>query len=336
MEIRRTTVALVAAALAVASLGGAATARSRPRPFPDLDRYPRPAFTGAEIVAGLEQFVTDYPLRQALLPNNDAAAEFLAAEAEELGYRTRTIVAPAGTPERDVKIVEALKRGRTRPNEWIVLVAHYDIANVTFTGATVEGAYDNGSGANLLRFFARALADVDTKRSVAIVWPGDEDTTGFVATSVYARMLKERGQKVTAVLGFDMAGIGYPAPYCICIYWTQAGAPDLVPVIEHVNFDYLGFPKGEASPAWPLGTEGTVCNCGPAQGAYGEGQLTGAGFPGIRWHGLATPGDYPWWHTPMDTVRGMEIVAGGRANLEEGMLNTFLSGYYTVLALDSR
>ena len=45
-------------------------------------------------------------------------------------------------------------------------------SNVTFTGATVEGAYDNGSGANLLRFFARALAKVDTRRSIAIVWPG--------------------------------------------------------------------------------------------------------------------------------------------------------------------
>lgn len=326
----------LAAVMVAASLVGSPATAGRPRPFPDLDRYPRPSFTGADIVAGLEQFVTDYPLRQALLPNNDAAAEFLAGEAKELGYRTRTIVTPAGSPERDVKIVEAVKRGRTRPDEWIVLVAHYDIANVTFTGATVEGAYDNGSGANLLRFFARALADVKTNRSIAIVWPGDEDTTGFVATSEYARILRERGQKVAAVLGFDMAGIGYPAPYCICIYWTQAGAPDLVPVIEHVNFGYLGFPKGEASPAWPLGTEGSVCNCGPAIGAYGEGQLTASGFPGIRYHGLATPGDYPWWHTPMDTVRGMEIVAGSRADLEEGMLNTLLSGYYTVLALDGR
>src|SRR5687768_5935613 len=124
MDIRRTFVALVVVVLAVGSLGGAAAARIKPRPFPDLDRYPRPGITGAEIVAGLEQFVADYPLRQALLPNNDAAAEFLAAEAEGLGYRTRTIVASAGTPERDVKIVEALKRGHTRPDEWIVLVAH--------------------------------------------------------------------------------------------------------------------------------------------------------------------------------------------------------------------
>ena len=325
--------ALAVVSLLAASLSGA-PAGAGPRPAPDLDRYPRPGFTGADIVAGLEQFVTDYPLRQALLPNNDAAAAFLADEAEALGYRTKILEVSAGTPARDVKIVEASKRGRTRPGEWIVLLAHYDIANVTFTGATVEGAYDNGSGANLLRFFARALAGVKTKRSIAIVWPGDEDTTGFVATSEYARILEERGQRVTAVLGFDMAGIGYPAPYCICIYWSRSGAEAVVPAIEHANFDYLGFPRGQASPAWPLGTEGSVCNCGPAQGGYGEGQLTAAGYPGIRWHGMATPGDYPWWHTPMDTVRGMEIVAGGRANLEEGMLNTFLSGYYTILALD--
>ena len=320
----------------VAALAASGAAGARPSLRVDLDRYPRPDFTGADIVAGLEQFVADYPLRQALLPNNDAAAEFLADEASELGYRTKILDLRGGTPERDVKIVEASKRGRTRPDEWIVLVAHYDIANVTFTGATVEGAYDNGSGANLLRFFARALATVKNRRSIVIVWPGDEDTTGFAATNAYAKALKERGQKVTAVLGFDMAGIGYPAPYCICIYWSQAGAEVNVPVIDHVHFDYLGFPEGEASPAWPLGTEGTVCNCGVVQGAYGEGQFTAQGYPAIRWHGMASPGDYPWWHTPMDTVRGMELVAGSRANLEEGMMNTFLSGYYTVLALDAQ
>ncbi len=156
----------------------------------------------------------------------------------------------------------------------------------------------------------RAAAGRSAATSIAIVWPGDEDTTGFVATSEYARVLEERGQRITAVLGFDMAGIGYPAPYCICIYWSRSGAESVVPAIEQANFDYLGFPRGEASPAWSLGTEGSVCNCGPAQGGYGEGQLTAAGHPGIRWHGMAAPGDYPWWHTPMDTVRGMEIVAG--------------------------
>ncbi|MDQ3981474.1 MAG: M28 family peptidase [Actinomycetota bacterium] len=322
--------------LALVATPFAAPAGGRPAARGDLARYPRPAFSGADIVAGLEEFVSTYPLRQALLPNNDAAAEFLAKEAEGLGYRTKTLVFQAGTPQRDVKVVEAVKRGRTRPGEWVVLVAHYDIANVTFTGATVEGAYDNGSGANLLRYFARAFAEVETKRSIAIVWPGDEDTTGFVATNAYARALKERGQKVAAVLGFDMAGIGYPAPYCICISWSQAGAEVNVPVIDHVNFEFLEFPEGEASPSWPLGTEGTVCNCGPVQGAYGEGQFAGAGYPTIRWHGMAGPGDYPWGHTPLDTVRGMEIVAGSRANLEEGMLNTFLSGYYTALMLAER
>lgn len=79
-----------------------------------------------------------------------------------------------------------------------------------------------------------------------------------------------------------------------------------------------------------------MCNCGPARGGYGEGQFALNDYPTIRWHGLSDPGAYPWWHTPMDTVDGMEIVAGSRANLEEGMLNTFLSGYYTALALDRR
>jgi len=298
---------------------------------------PRPAFTGTEIVAALEDFVARFPLRQAMLPNNDAAAQFLAGEAKDLGYDTRILEFDTeGTVPRTVKVVEALKRGTRKPNEWIVFLAHYDIANATFTGITHEGAYDNGSGANLLRFYARAFSKLDTRRSIAIVWPGDEDTTGFVSTAAYAKALRERGQKVSAVLGFDMVGIGYPAPYCICIYWGQSFGRVAVPIIDHVNFEYLGLPKGEATPAWPLGTEGNVCECGPARGDYGEGQFALNGYPTIRWHGMSDPGAYPFWHTPMDTVEGMELVAGSRANLEDGMLNTFLSGYYTAIALDRR
>jgi Zn-dependent M28 family amino/carboxypeptidase len=313
------------------------TGHARPPKFPGLGAVPRPAFTGAEIVAGLEDFVNRFPLRQAMLPNNDAAAQFLADEAEDLGYDTRILkFQAAGTVPREVKVVEALKRGTKKPDEWIVFLAHYDIANATFTGVTHEGAYDNGSGANLLRFYARSFAKLKTRRSIAIVWPGDEDTTGFVSTAAYAKALRERGQKVSAVLGFDMAGIGYPAPYCICIYWSQSFGRVAVPIIHKVNFDYLGLPSGEATPAWPLGTEGNVCECGPARGGYGEGQFTLNGYPTIRWHGMSDPGAYPWWHTPMDTVDGMELVAGSRANLEEGMLNTFLSGYYTAIALDQR
>lgn len=313
-----------------------AKSMGRPRVRPNLDTYPRPRITGAQLIAGLEEFVARFPLRQALLPNNDAAAGFLGSEAEGLGFETRIIEFEAGNPSRTVKVVEAVKRGRAKPEEWIVFVGHYDIANPTFTGFTVEGAYDNGSGANLLRYFARAFSKVATRRSIAIIWAGDEDTTGFVSTTAYAQMLRQGGQKVTAVLGFDMAGIGYPAPYCICIYWGPV-FPDLtVPIIDYVNFSYLGFPEGEASPAWPFGTEGAVCNCGPAQGGYGEAPFASAGYPTIRWHGLSGPGAYPWWHTPMDTVRGMEIVAGSRADLEAGMLNTFLSGYYTAAMLDAR
>ena len=311
-----------------------ATADRLPR-LPDLDSAPRPRFTGKQIVEGLVEFVTKFPLRQAMLPNNDAAAQFLADEAKGLGFKTRILrFETEGAPAREVKVVEALKLGTSKPEEWIVFVAHYDIANATFTGATHEGAYDNGSGANLLRFFARAFSKIKTRRSIAIVWPGDEDTTGFVSTAAYAEALKERGQKLSAVLGFDMAGIGYPAPYCICIYWGQAFGGTAVPVIKHVNFDFLGLPEGTATPMWPLGTEGNVCNCGPVLGNYGEGQFALQGYPTIRWHGMSGPGDYPWWHTPLDTVEGMEVVAGSRTNLEEGMLNTFLSGYYTAVALD--
>lgn len=301
----------------------------------DLDKAPKPKITGKQIIAGLEEFVDKFPMRQNGLPNNETAAEFLAKEAKKNGFKSRILEFQAGTPARTVNVVEAVKRGTTKPDEWIAFIAHYDIVE-----QTVQGAYDDGSGTNILRFFGKAFSKIRTNRSIALLW-FDAEEDGLLASGAYAEMLKKKGQKVAAGFGFDMVGIGYPARYCICIYHgpNPSDIELALPVIDHVNFDYLKFPKGDGGPTaaekWPAGTEPHVCSCGPNIRNSDERNFAAQGYFTMRWTGMRTAADYPGYHLPWDTVPFMEMVAGGRENLEQGTENTFLSAYYTTFVIDN-
>ena len=337
--MRTRTRVLTAAAVVVALAGGAVPARASEAGgrFVDLRRVPKPKITGAQIIRGLEDFVERFPLRQSGTPNNAAAATFLADESRKLGFRSRILEFQAGTPARPVKVVEATKRGTKKPDEWLAFVAHYDV--VPGQGATIQGAYDDGSGTNMLRFFARAFSKLKTKRSIALLW-FDAEENGLLASKVYAAKMKNAGRKFAAVLGFDMVGIGYPAPYCLCIYHGKRpeDAAKARPVIDYVNFDFLKFPRGDGgttvTEVWPFGVEGHVCSCGENIRNSDEQSFSDAGYFTMRWAGMKRARDYPGYHLPWDTVQLMETVAGDRKTLEEGTENTFVSAYYTTFVLD--
>ncbi|MEA2516822.1 MAG: hypothetical protein QOG16_660 [Actinomycetota bacterium] len=343
-------IAILVAALAAAALvvplstpGISKGAGKNPYGFADLSTFPKPQIKGPEIISGLEEYVDNYPLRQNGLPNNAAAAEWLGKEAEKYGFKT-TIREYAAGPNgvRNVRVVESVKRGTEKPNEWIALVAHYDAVAPDGVGATVQGAYDPASGANMLRYFGKAFSKIKTKRSIALIW-FDAEENGLLASKAYVEnFVKKKGApKIVAAMGFDMVGIAYPAPYCMCIYHGTNGPADAakgVPIIDYVNKDFLKFPMGDGAPAtakWPRGIEGHVCNCGANIRNSDESSFANAGIFTMRWTGMRTASDYPGYHFPWDTVAFMEQVAGSRENLEQGSENTFVSAYYTTLLLDN-
>ena len=322
---------------------GQASGGSNPHNFYDLDKAPKPNISGKEIINGLEDFVSKYPLRHNGLPNNAASAEFLAKEAEGYGFKSKIYEIPGGTANaRTLRVVESVKRGTTKPNEWIAMVAHYDAVAPDGVGATIEGAYDPASGANMLRYFGKAFSKVKTKRSIALLW-FDAEENGLLASRAYVDQImgKRRSSEIVAAFGFDMVGIAYPAPYCMCIYHGTniPGDAELgVPIIDYVNFEHLKFPEGDGAPGqamWPRGVEGHVCNCGPNIRNSDESSLAKAGVFTLRWTGMRRASDYPGYHMPFDTVPFMEMVAGSRENLEKGTENTFNSAWYTTFVVDN-
>jgi hypothetical protein len=299
----------------------------------DLRKAPKPRVTGKEIIEGLEEFVERFPMRQNGMPDNIAASEFLAKEAEKYGFRSRIIEYEVSG--RTVRVVQSIKRGRKRPRQWIAFIAHYDTVPTT-----LQGAYDDGSGTNMMRFFAKAFSRVRTNRSIVMMW-FDAEENGLLASRAHAEALRKRGQRIVAGLGFDMVGIGYPARYCICIYHGSRPRDPLIaePIIDHVNFKFLRFPEGDGGAGvtqrWPLGTDPHVCNCGPNIRNSDEQSFAAQGYFTLRWAGMRTALDYPGYHLPWDTVAMMELVAGGRELLEEGTENTFKSAWYTTFVLDN-
>ena len=338
-KLRRLFALAIAALVVVSLMGGTQTLAASSPDYIDLKKVPKPKISGAEIIKGLEEFVAKFPLRQNMLPNNDAAAKFLAKEAKKYGFKTRILEFEVGTPTRTVKVVESLKLGTKKPNEWISFISHYD--TIASAGVTVQGAYDDGTGTNIMRYFAKAFSKIKMNRTIAMLW-FDAEENGLLASQAYAEYLKKKTDvEVYAGLGFDMVGIGHPAPYCICIYHgpSPEDAGKAVPIIDYVNFDFLKFPKGDGNPGaaykWPIGGPSHVCSCGPNIRNSDESNFAEQGWFTMRWTGMRTASDYPGYHHPWDTVPFMELVAGGRENLEKGTENTFNSAYYTTFVLDN-
>ena len=295
----------------------------------DLSVLPGVDATGAQIAGDLEDFVAKYPLRLTGTPNEMRAAEDLRTEMAALGYEAAVEALPATVSGNKIdgaplRVVTAMKRGTSRPDEWIMLVGHYDTI-----AATVEGAYDNGSGTNMLRFLARELAQVPTNRSIVFAWYNGEEE-GLLASAPHAQKLKAAGQRITAVLGFDMVGVAWPigaanANSCLCLYHGAADGAMARPLLEQVNYNFLGFPRGKRT----VSIEGTNIRNSDEQNFARQGYRT------LRWTGLRTASSYPAYHLPNDTMQTIDETAGGREFFEAGSRNTLLSAYYTALALDN-
>lgn len=341
-RLRRVVPAAALCVLLLTALPGApAGAGHQAGPYFDLAALPGPNVTGPQIFERLQNFVNTYPYRLTGNPTEIAAGLHLRDEMKSLGYEAKivslvdgqvgTTVECADCPGAGIKAVVGIKKGTTRPDDWIMLVGHYDTVP-----QTIYGAYDNGAGTNFIRMMARELADVPTNRSVVFTFFNGEEE-GLVASSRYATYLKNKGQKITAVLGFDMVGISYPvapekqvAASCLCMFHGAADKAAFEPLLSHVNYDFLGFPGQDK-----MRTSREVRLVGANDRNSDERSFANQGFPTMRWAGMRRAADYPAYHLPNDTIETILTTAGGQSYYEQGLENTLKSVYYTALAVDN-
>lgn len=182
------------------------------------------AANGRDIVLYLAKEIG--PRSLAVPSSLEEAALYVEARLEGLGYalERQLYEAPGGHQVRNI-IVE--KPGRERPEEIIIVGAHYD------TVPTTPGADDNASGVAGLIELARLLKPYDNARTLRFVAFTCEEPPYFqsrwMGSRVYARQAKAKGEDIIAMMSLEMIGFfdsnvsqEFPFPFMGLMYPDKA------------------------------------------------------------------------------------------------------------------
>jgi len=200
--------------------------------------------------------------------------------------------------------LEATLAGVRRPEQIVVLGAHYD------TVPTTPGANDNGSGVAALLALGKAFAGKQPARTLRFVAFANEEPpyfqTGGMGSLVYARGCKERGEQIVAMLSLECMGYyseakgsqHYPPP--LSLFYPSQG--DFIAVVGDRSSAALTrqvvgsfrrhaqFPsEGAALPAWL-----------PGVGWSDQWAFWQHGYPAVMLTDTA-PFRYPYYHAADDT-----------------------------------
>lgn len=97
--------------------------------------------------------------------------------------------------------VVCVKPGTTRPDEYVVMGAHYD--TIAYPASNAPGADDNASGTVAVLEAARVLKDMDFERSIVfIAFSGEEE--GLVGSGAWAEDAASAGLDIIGMLNLDM------------------------------------------------------------------------------------------------------------------------------------
>lgn len=257
-----------------------------------------------------------------------AAASYIEETFTKLGFEVRSQSFEAdGHPVRNL---EAGLLGHTRPEEIIVIGAHYD----TVVGC--PGANDNGSAVAALLELARLLADEPLARTVRFVAFVNEEPpyfeTELMGSRVYAAEAARRQEQIMAMLSLETIG-----------YYTSAPGSQRYPFPFNLFYpnsgNFIGFVGNLAS-------RQLVRRCVahfrrqaqfPSEGVAAPGWIPGVfwsdhasfwrhGYPAVMVTDTALF-RYPYYHTPQDTVDKLDYprlarVVRGLAHLIRDLADT--------------
>lgn len=170
-------------------------------PWTPLD--PREQSVRAALQRDIQALAGDIGERNLLRPHRlDQAAEFIAASFASAGFAVRR--QPYQVQGVPCANLEVELRGRTHPEEIVVIGAHYD----SVIGS--PGANDNASGVAALLALARAFHGAPGARTLRLVAFVNEEPPFFqtrnMGSLVYARAARERDDNIVAMLSLETIG----------------------------------------------------------------------------------------------------------------------------------
>ena len=130
------------------------------------------------------------------------AADYIRTTLAGAGYEVH--LQPYEVAGRICENVEAEVRGSRRPDDIIVIGAHYDSVQGS------PGANDNASGVAAMLALARAFAKTTPARTLRFVSFANEEPplfqTEHMGSRVYAKRSRERGEKIVLMLSLETIG----------------------------------------------------------------------------------------------------------------------------------
>jgi Zn-dependent M28 family amino/carboxypeptidase len=156
-----------------------------------------------------------------------AAADYIRREWSAQGYQVNSQYYQAfGVNSENL---EVHRTGKTRPEEIIVVGAHYD----TVTGS--PGADDNASGIAALLELTRLFSAMETARTLRFAAFVNEEPPFFfwgqMGSRVYAEAAKARGENIRLMISLEMLGS----------YSDKPGSQGYPPLLRHFYPDRANF-----------------------------------------------------------------------------------------------
>lgn len=168
---------------------------------------PEPATSATRIAADVQSLV-DFGTRHSLSETNVRAAEWLAERFRDAGCDEVTLHDFSLGPRTRHNVVATI-RGTDRPDEFVLVGAHYDSRNAQIADVRglAPGANDNASGTAALLELARSLAVDPPARSVRLVaFSGEEQ--GLIGSRAFAKTCQDENLSIILMINLDM--IGHP------------------------------------------------------------------------------------------------------------------------------
>lgn len=242
-----------------------------------------------------------------------AAADFIEAELTAAGLPTERQGFAVGQAECHNLVAEL--RGRSRPDDVLVVGAHYDAPSGS------PGANDNASGVAALLALARRTAKTQPAATLRFVAFVNEEPPYFqtpqMGSLVYARRCKQRGERIVGMLSLETIGYYSDAP-------GSQRYPPLMRLFYPSRGDFIAFVGNLRSRAFVRRCVGLFRRTTqfPSSGAALPGVIPEAGwsdhwsfwqqgYPALMVTDTA-PFRYPWYHDADDTPDKLDYARTAR------------------------